>query len=62
MNQVIRMKRPASVRSPAAGVLANDVGQEAEEAGALDGTRELALLLGDTAVIRLGTILPRSDT
>ena len=37
------------------------VGQQAEEARALDRLRQLALLLGDTAVIRLGTILPRSE-
>ena len=40
----------------------DDVRQQAEEAGALDRLGELALLLAETAVMRDGTILPRSDT
>src|SRR5690242_15988629 len=39
-------ERPAARTPPIAGVLANDVGQQAEEARALDGARELTLLLG----------------
>src|SRR6476659_1845370 len=38
--------RPAARRPPVEDVLANDVGQPAEETRALDGARELTLLLG----------------
>src|SRR5947207_2513791 len=38
--------RPAARTPPIEDVLANDVGQEAEETRALDGARELTLLLG----------------
>src|SRR6478672_5963616 len=38
--------RPAARRPPVEDVLANDVGQQAEETRALDGARELTLLLG----------------
>ena len=43
-------------------VLLHDVGEERQEAGALDGLGQFALLLGETAVMRDGTILPRSET
>src|SRR3569832_2644866 len=45
-SDIKQAKRPASVRAPAVDVLANDVRQQAEEAGALDGARGLALLNG----------------
>src|SRR3954463_5954010 len=38
--------RPAARTPPVEDVLANDVGQQAEETRALDGARELTLLLG----------------
>jgi hypothetical protein len=44
------------------GSLLDDVGEQADVAGALDRLGQLALLLGAHRVMRLGTILPRSDT
>ncbi len=38
------------------------VRQQRQEACTFDGFRQLALLLGETAMLRLGTILPRSET
>jgi hypothetical protein len=42
--------------------LLHDIGQQRQEAGALDGLGQLTLLLlAETAVMREGTILPRSE-
>ena len=42
--------------------LLDHVRQQPDEARALDGAASSRCFLADTAVMRLGTILPRSDT